>query len=87
MHDVVVLTGDDWEALFVDGVLLDQGGRISLQDIARHCPIASLRQEHMDDNVHDRLQQIGQFDTGISLADAKALKPAVYDEDEIGWDG
>lgn len=74
MNRVVVYTNcDDWEGLFVNGVLESQGHKIEIRDLSTLCPIESLEREEMESAVNDYLAVCGQFDEGITLEEARGL--------------
>lgn len=74
LHHLVILTNnDDWQALFKDGVLVEQAHEITIWDVAKHVPIASLRYEDMPLSVNKTLYDYGEFPHGIRLEDARVF--------------
>lgn len=65
--------GADWEALFVNGVLVDQCHAFRLVDLAEYAPIGSINIGDIPPEVNAVLQDCGEFPEGISLADALAF--------------
>lgn len=74
LHDLVIYSNnDDWQALFKDGLLVEQGHEITPFDLGKHCPAASIAYEEMEMPVIRRLYEIGEFAPGTTLAEARAL--------------
>ena len=74
LHHLVILSNnDDWQALFSNGVLVEQAHEIVPNDLAKHVPIASIAYEDMPLPVIKTLYDCGQFPEGISLEDARVF--------------
>ena len=70
-HLVVLTNNDDWQALFCNGVLVEQAHEIVPNDLAKHCPIASFTYEDMPLEVIKHLYEAGMFPDGITLEAAR----------------
>lgn len=70
-HLVVLTNNDDWQALFKNGVLVEQAHEIVPADLAKHCPLGSFTYEDMPLAVIKHLYDAGQFPDGITLEDAR----------------
>lgn len=72
LHHLVILGGgEEWQALFKDGVLVEQAHEIVPADLAKHVPIASLKYEDMPLAVVKHLDLAGEFPAGITLDAAR----------------
>ena len=77
LNHLVILTNNcDWQALFLDGKLVQQAHEIVPTDLAKHCPIGSIAYEETSLAVHRHLQVVGQFPDDISLEQARAFTGA-----------
>lgn len=70
-HLVIFGGGEEWQALFKDGVLVEQAHEIVPADLAKHVPIASLKYEDMPLEVVKYLYEAGDFPHGITLDAAR----------------
>lgn len=75
-HLVILSNNDDWQALFSNGVLVEQAHEIVPNDLAKHCPIASIRYEDISLAVTRCLYQVGAFPSDITLEAARVYTSA-----------
>lgn len=71
-HLVILSNNDDWQALFKDGVLVEQAHEIVPADLAKYVPIASITYEEMPLDVVRHLYRVGDFPGGFTLEEARA---------------
>lgn len=70
---VIVSNGDDWEALYVNGKLTDEGHSIRIRDLAAHTPIGSIAERTLNSEGYDQLAYVGRFgDMDATSLDALA---------------
>lgn len=78
-HIIIYDNGDDWQAMFVNGVLVEQAHHITVEDLSDHCPIGKIERIEMSRPVRDFVRRVGDFDPGITFEAAQALKPGKHD--------
>ena len=62
MNDLTIVRSDeDWEALYVNGALADEGHQISFNELGKHCPVASLKTYWLSDEGTALLCDEGTF--------------------------
>lgn len=49
MNEIIICTipEGDWEALYVNGILEKEWHHIRIQDVAKYCPIESIKEVYM----------------------------------------
>jgi len=72
MTHLVILHADDWSGLWADGALKDEGHRIDLASLAKHCPVESITEYYVAEEGASLLNGEGQF-RDIPLAEAIEL--------------
>lgn len=75
MNALTVLCADDWQGLFVNGVLQEEAHEIALRDLAGYCPIASLVVRELPAPAIEYLTSCGGFPNGCTVDEALALTP------------
>ena len=51
MNKIVIMRVDDWMAIYVNGIAMDQGHTIEIGELTSYCPIESIEERWVDDNV------------------------------------
>ncbi|HPD99505.1 MAG TPA: hypothetical protein PKV52_04510 [Candidatus Saccharibacteria bacterium] len=51
MNKIVVLSVDDWEALYVNGVNVYEDHMIEVRDLAKYCPIENIKRLWVGDTI------------------------------------
>jgi hypothetical protein len=61
MNDVVIVRADDWDGLFVNGILANSGHSIEISDLKPHLPIKSIETKWLNDMGISWLEKFGDF--------------------------
>lgn len=62
MNDVVIVKVDDWEGLYVNGVLEEEQHQIRICDLKAHLPIAHIKEIYLNETGEDEIQNyVGCF--------------------------
>lgn len=61
MNKMVILYVDDWSVLYVNGEEVKQSHMIEISDIVKYCPITSIKEEWVNGELDDFVQDSGRF--------------------------
>ena len=78
MNKIVVVDSDDWQGMYVNGVLKEEGHELRIDDISKYTPISEIKEFCLSYYGTEELEDFGSLPNKLS-----EIPSDWFDEDDL----